>query len=98
MDFDFQKLIQSQKNSTLSYGSEFGTTHKLDLPFKYHPNWPRIKHILENSTDTTLKDVTDEDRKRDLEDNLKRGNHKSTQKDKDHIEFLKSNFTKEVSK
>ena len=47
---DLGKAIEAQSKSPLGYGSEFRPTNILEGVFKKHPNWTRIKSILEEDS------------------------------------------------
>ena len=44
------KAIADQFNSPLGYDSEFCTTNTIKVLFSRHPNWTRMKNILENGS------------------------------------------------
>ena len=46
-DFNLTAALKAKKDSLLIHGSEFKTTKVLDPIFSLHPNWSRIKSILE---------------------------------------------------
>ena len=65
-DFDMQRLIESQANTPMYYGSEFRETELLEPLLVRHPNWSHLKSILENGSDWNLEDLDEEKRKADL--------------------------------
>ena len=98
VNYDLEALIESQTNSTLSYGSEFRTTQILENLFRFHENWKRIRYILEKGTDTALVELKETDKKVDLNHNMKIGNDKFTMKSKEHVKFFIKKITQEVEK
>ena len=54
---DLGKAIKAQSKSPLGYGSEFRPTSNLDNIFNRHPNWSRMKDILENGSNCPLEDL-----------------------------------------
>ena len=76
---DLRRAIESQKESPLGYSLEFRPTGSLEPIFGHHPNWSRMKAILENGLDWPLADLSSAERKEDLEEALEFGNHKSAE-------------------
>ena len=68
--------MEAQKNSPLEYGSEFRPTQSLESIFKWHPNWKRMRSILEDGSAWPLEDLPASNRKNDLEEAMAFGNHK----------------------
>ena len=54
---DLGKAIEVQSKSPLGYGSEFRPTSTLENIFNSHPNWSRMKDILENRSNWPLEDL-----------------------------------------
>ena len=77
--FDLAKALEAQENSPLSYGSEFKSTKVLSSIFALHPNWKRMKNILENGSCWPLEKIPMADRSNDLEEALALGNHKGAE-------------------
>ena len=75
-ELNLEAALDAQKNSPLGYGSEFRPTRCLKSIFKCHPNWKRMKSILENGSAWPLEDLPDANKKRDLAEALAFGNHK----------------------
>ena len=92
--FDLTKALKAQENSPLSYGSEFKSTKVLSLIFALHPNWKRMKHILENGSCWPLDRLPTADRQNDLEEALIFGNHKGAEK---NPKLLKELVEKDVT-
>ena len=54
---DLGRALEAQKLSPLGYGSEFRATSSLKLVFGSHPNWNRMKTILENGSDWPMEEL-----------------------------------------
>jgi hypothetical protein len=54
-DFDVSKLVSENKNSTISYGSEFQEPALLHLPLRNHPLWVFLRKTLEEGVDSSLR-------------------------------------------
>ena len=48
--------------------------------FDRHPNWNRLKDILENGSNWPLEDLKEGDRKTDMEEAISFGNHKGAER------------------
>ena len=77
---DLGMAIKAQSNSPLSYGSEFRPTSTLANVFDRHPNWNRLKDILENGSNWPLDSLNESDRKTDMEEAIAFGNHKGAER------------------
>ena len=95
-DYNYEKFISKQKDTTISYASEFRLVSKLRILLKHHKNWHRFEKFLTEGTDTVLSKMNNETLKNDCEKNIERGNHKSASKSKRIIEFLQKTYSKEV--
>ena len=73
---DLSKALLVQSHSPLGYGSEFKLTKTLELIFKNHPTWTRMKRVLEQGSKWPLQHLDEEDRVKDIEEALGFGNHK----------------------
>ena len=49
----------------------------LDPLLRYHPSWTKVKNILLNGVQCDFDPLSEEDRKKDLQLAIERGNHKS---------------------
>jgi hypothetical protein len=66
--------------STISHGSEFGDEETLQAILGNHPYFNDFKPFLSQGVDFVFtEEITKEDRVKELEANLERGNHKSAQ-------------------
>jgi hypothetical protein len=72
--------LLSQKGSFISFGSEFRNVTDLHLLLCHHPNWPRLRKILEEGSNWPLHPLTDSERRAKNSELIQRGNHKSAEK------------------
>ncbi|MGH7954468.1 MAG: hypothetical protein ACREOZ_00755, partial [Gloeomargaritales cyanobacterium] len=77
-NFDVHQAIMSQPNSPVTYGSEFRPWYILQPLLSNYPLWHRVKDILQKGITMPLKQLTESERKMDIEYMKSRGNHKST--------------------
>lgn len=95
-DYDLERCIRKQKQSILTYGSEFRALERLKPFLQYHEDWDDIRNIIENGCNYRLDSDPDEKtRITDVHAMLGRGNHQSVKK---NIQVLQKAFRKEVSK
>ena len=94
-NYDVEKATQSDKNTSLSYGSEFRPAIDLQPLLRHHTNWPAIKELIQHGVSYPLEPITEYDRIRDIEYMLRRGNHKSAAI-KENRQALEKSFNKEV--
>ena len=76
---DLQQALEGQKKSPLGYGSEFRPVSTLVPLLGRHPNWNRLKAILDDGSDWPLEGLSLEERRQDVEDALAFGNHKGAE-------------------
>ena len=95
LNFDMEQATQSTPNTTLSYGSEFRDINSIATLFQHHPDWNQMKLIITQGVSYPLRDINDNDRLRDIDFHLKRGNHKSTTTP-ENTKALVTSFAKEV--
>ncbi|EJK63975.1 hypothetical protein THAOC_15339, partial [Thalassiosira oceanica] len=91
VDFDLAKLIESNPGTTISYGSELRPWDQLFPLLRHHDDWNSFEEDLMNGIDYPFKEEIDEaERKRMLEANIARGNHKSAlnPEDRHHVTKL----------
>jgi hypothetical protein len=77
---DLSKALRAQQGSPLDYGSEFKPVEALECLFGLHPNWKRMKKILEKGSEWPMDELDPESRLSDLEDAIAFGNHKGATK------------------
>ncbi len=73
---DLHKALHAQQESPLNYGSEFKPISTLELIFKDHPSWPKIKTVLSDCSTWPLWPLDDSKQMKDIDSALKLGNHK----------------------
>ena len=73
---DLSKEISYQFNSPLGYGSEFCPTNTLEVLFSRHPNWTRMKNILEDGSAWPLEKLEESKIETDMKEALSFENHK----------------------
>ena len=84
-DMDLDKIIRSSAFSPISYGSEFKDSSLLEPIFANHPNWLKMKDILDNGSSFPLEDISEQDRLGDIKGAILKGNHKSASDDREPI-------------
>ena len=94
-NFDLGSLLNPSDRCATSYGSEFKTPSELGGLLAKHPRWKDLKEKLEKGCEYYLEDLPEEDRVKDLQERVRRGNHKSAER---HCEFLSDAMKKEVEK
>ena len=85
---DLSKALKAQEGSPLDYGSEFKATEKLERVFCHHPNWARMKKILNEGSDWPMEKLSDEETASDLKEALAFGNHKGAIKNQQLLRKL----------
>ena len=95
-NFELEALINTSGVQTIcNYGSEFKSVEMLDRMMRLHPRWKQLRERLKYGSKWDLKKINNEDRLRDVEAAIERGNHKSAVINK---EFLAEALAKEVKK
>jgi len=77
------EAIIADTNSPLRYGSEFRSISSLEKVFHLHPLWPRFRGILQHGIKFPLSTLSNQTRRKDMEEALAYGNHKGATKHKD---------------
>jgi hypothetical protein len=90
---DLGKALRANENSPLGYRSEFRKPQELKKVFGFHPLWSRMKSMLKNGSKLPLEEISEDNRKRDLDDALSFGNHKGPIV---KLELLKKLINKDV--
>jgi hypothetical protein len=80
---DLSKALLAQSDSPLGYRSEFKPIKMLELIFRNHPSWSRMKQVLTHGSKWPLQPLDEVDRIKDVEEALLFGNHKDTVKQQD---------------
>jgi hypothetical protein len=85
--------LQSQQGTFIAFGSEFHPTWVLKQLLCHHPNWPKLKKILEEGSNWPLSPITKDDRLAKNKELVSRGNHRSAVK---YTEELRKTLENEV--
>ena len=88
------RALEAQKQSPLGYGSEFRATSSLQLVFGCHPNWQRMKTVLEVGSDWPMDDLDSDGKSADVMEALEFGNHKGAI---ENPELLKKLVSKDIT-
>ena len=88
---DLSKALPAQSNMPLGYGSKFKPIEMLELIFKNHPSWSRMKRILTHGSKWPLQPLDEEDRIKDVEEALNFENHKGAIKQQELLKKLVTN-------
>jgi hypothetical protein len=72
--------ILANKNSFMSYGSEFRPYHVLEPLLLHHRSWPSLSKQLQEGSKWPLSTLTDEDRLSKNREFISHGNHQSAKK------------------
>ena len=92
-DLDLGRALKAQQNSPLGNGKEFRPTSVLQQIFGLHPLWQRMKAFLEEGSKWPLDELSEDERKQDIDDALTFGNHKGASQ---KPELLKKLIGKDV--
>ena len=88
-DFDLQKLIETNRHTSLDYGSEFRQIEDLRSILGQHPNFAFFESVYRNGMNYTFtRELSDTERATELQANLSRGNHKSAQENSSEVRRL----------
>ena len=88
-DFDLEAALESQRGTTVWHGSEFRDTKQLEKIIGNHPHFDYLKKVFEGGMDYEFSsEVTEDERKEELQAQLERGNHQSALKESDRIAEL----------
>ena len=85
--------LESQRDSTVGYGSEFRDEATLSHLFARHPNWNRMIEILRHGSKWPLEPLDEDKRQADVAEALAFGNHKGASL---QPELLKKLVSKDV--
>jgi hypothetical protein len=87
--YDLERLFKDYQETALGYGSEFRPLDQLEKVLVRQPEFGVLSDLISNGTDYKFtKEVTEEERVRELRGMLERGNHKLTEKDSDKAAML----------
>jgi hypothetical protein len=88
-DFDLEKLINHQSDTTLGYGSEFRPTSQLETLLGRHPHFQDLKKIIDKGMPYIYnEEITETARQNELTAILARGNHKSAKDESKRVQEL----------
>jgi hypothetical protein len=88
-DLDLETFLAKHQNTTLNFGSEFRPIADLEKILGNHPNFGFFSEVLERGMDYRFTDyLTEAQRQAEVTAMMKRGNHKSVQKDSDAVAKL----------
>jgi hypothetical protein len=74
-----EATIRAHPNTPLDYGSEFRPPGQLEQILQSHPNWSEFRRLIENGSDWPLAEISEAERKMDVEEALAFGNHKGAE-------------------
>ena len=94
-DMDLDKAIKSNGPNQLLYGSEFKNVSLLELIFKNHPLWKRMKSHLSNGCSYPLEPLPEDLMSSDLKEAYEFGNHRGVS---ENMELFKSIIDGKISK
>ena len=94
-DMNLDAALSSGPLSPNSFGSEFRDTAILEPLYGIHPDWPKMKSILDFGTSFPMEELSEPTRQQDLKAALIRGNHQSAKGEKANI--LVEKTVKEIS-
>ena len=77
---DLGRTLKAKKSPPLGYGYKFRPTENLEQVFGLHPNWSRMKRILELGSNWYMDDPDLESRSSDVKEALGFGNHNGATK------------------
>ena len=75
-EFDLNTLLNPPNKIITNYGSKFKALGDLENLLKYHPRWKDLAERLSSGCKYPMSDISEEDRRRDVEGNMERGSHK----------------------
>lgn len=77
-DYDLDAISKHYANSTIGYGMEFRPVPDLEKIYRKHPSWNKMKTYMTEGVSFHFDwELTEADRKEDLELAMEYGNHKS---------------------
>ncbi len=80
VDYSIPDLLESQRGTTVSFGSEFRPVNQLRGLLSKHPGFGELEQVLTYGMDYRyLEELSDDERLDEMLANLQRGNHKSAQ-------------------
>ena len=86
--YDVEKVIDAQGDSVIAHGKEFRPTHVLGPLLHDHPYWKAFEQLSTSGAKCEFKELSENQRKEDLEQAIERGNHKSAASRPDLLQSL----------
>ncbi len=87
--YDLGAMIRAHSSSTLGFGSEFRSVTELQPLLGRHPHFGKLADLLTNGMDYVFtRELSEPERKKEVEAMLKRGNHKSAQEEQEQVAKL----------
>jgi hypothetical protein len=88
--FDLDNLLSDSQDTTLGYGSKFRPIDQLQTVLGGHPKFQVLKGLVEHGMDYRFKkDISEEERLRELRGMIDRGSHKSAEEESEKaVELL----------
>jgi hypothetical protein len=88
-DLNLAEFLSLQQETTLGFGSEFRPIEQLEKVLGGHPNFGFFADVLKNGMSYHFtNELSEEERKAEVEAMIKRGNHKSVQEDSEEVRKL----------
>jgi hypothetical protein len=84
-NMDLDRALRSQPFGALTFGSKFRPVNMLAPLFGCHPLWHQVQRYLTEGTSPPVTPIAEKDRLHDLGQMLKTGNHKSAEKEHEHL-------------
>jgi hypothetical protein len=84
-NMDLDRTLRSQPFGALTFGSEFCPVNVLAPLFGCHPLWHQVQRYLTEGTSPPVTPIAEKDHLHDLGQMLKNGNHKSAEKEHEHL-------------
>jgi hypothetical protein len=77
---DLQQYLKRNKDTFIGFGFEFRQTHILEPLLIHHPNWLKLKNLLEEGSNWKLDKMSEKDSIAKNSEFITRENHKSAKK------------------
>ena len=87
-ELDFSKVLKAEKDSQLVYSSKCKDITLLELIFKNHPPWSKMKSHLSRGSSYPLTLISKEEERRYLEEAFNFGNHNGVSKNQKLFESI----------
>ena len=87
-NLDLECALSQNSNTQLRYGSEFKSTELLELIFKKHPLWNKMKNQLTTGCSYPMTEISKEAERQDLVEAIEFGNHKGVEENQELFETI----------